>query len=96
MAEAVERALLMECWSDGEAEIIRRLLSSYGIPCQVVPDVAHAMLPIAPDGLGEVRILVPAARLAEARSLIAQHRRQGLRVVRGGRSTRADDDGEGG
>jgi hypothetical protein len=79
----------MTCWDDGEAEIIRRLLAAYGIPCQIVSDITHAVLPIAVDGLGEVRILVPAAREHEARTLLAEHRRQGLRVMRGGRRGRA-------
>jgi hypothetical protein len=76
----------MKSWSDGEATIIRQLLATYGIPCQVVSDVSHAVLPLSVDGLGEIRIRVPAARLAEARSLIAEHRREGFRVLEGGRA----------
>lgn len=81
-----ERALLMSCWSDGEAAIIRQLLDTYGIPCQVVPDATHSPLPIAPAGRTEVHILVSSERLALARSLLADHRRQGLRVVPGGKA----------
>jgi hypothetical protein len=74
----------MRTWSDGEAAMIRQLLESYGIPCQVVSDVSHCVLPFSLDGLGEVRILVPAGRLREARMILAEHRRQGLTVIRGG------------
>jgi hypothetical protein len=83
--------ILLRTWDDGEAAIVQQLLAGYGIPCQVVSDVPHAILPIYVDGLGEIRILVPTARLAEARSLLAEHRRQGFRVIRGGKRSRRDD-----
>jgi hypothetical protein len=76
--------LLMRTWSDGEAAMIRQLLETYGIPCQVVSDVSHCVLPFSLDGLGEVRILVPAGRIQEARTILAEHRRQGLSVIQGG------------
>jgi len=69
-------ALLLSTWDDGEAEMIKQLLASYGIPTQVVSDVPHSVWPITVDGLGEVRVLVPAHRLEEARELLAEHRRQ--------------------
>jgi hypothetical protein len=77
-------ALLVTTGHDGEAIVVRQLLSSYGIPCQMVPDVTQA-LPI-PVRRGEIRIFVPLSRLVEARRLLAEHRRQGLRVLRGGRA----------
>ena len=79
-------ALLVTTWNDGGAVVIRQRLSAYKIPSQVVSDVPHAVLPIFVDGLGEVRILVPTSRLRDPRRLLAEHRRQGLRVVRGGRA----------
>jgi hypothetical protein len=84
--------LLVRTWSDVEASMIRQILASYGIPCQVVSDITHTVYPITVDGLGEVRILVPAARLEEARELLAEHRRQGLEIVEGG----GDDEDEDG
>jgi hypothetical protein len=83
----------MSTWSDGEAEMVRQLLEGYGIPCQVVSDVPHTVLPISVDGLGEVRILVPADRLEEARRLLAEHRREGLSIVDGGREGPQDKQG---
>ena len=74
-------------WSDGEAMMVRQLLASYGIPCQVVSDVPHSVLPLTVDGLGEIRIFVPASRFEEARSLLADHLRQGLEVLDGGKPT---------
>jgi len=83
--------LLVRTWNDGEAALIRQLLASYGIPCQVVSDVPHTVLPLSVDGLGEIRILVPAARWDEAQALLADHRRHGLQVLPGGRD--GEDDG---
>ena len=73
--------LLMTTWSDGEAEIVRHLLDEYGIPCRVVSDVPHTVLPVAVDGLGEIRIFVPEGHAEEARDLLAAHRRQGFESV---------------
>lgn len=82
---ALPNRLLVRTWSDGEALLVRQLLASYGIPCQVVSDVPHTVLPLSVDGLGEIRILVPASRFLEARSLLADHLRQGLEIVDGGK-----------
>ena len=73
--------LLMRTWSDGEAELIRQLLATAGIPCQVVSDVPHAVLPLTVDRLGEVRVLVPESEADEATDLVAAHLRRGLRLV---------------
>ncbi len=82
--------LLMRTWNDTEAEMVRQILAGHGIPCQVVSDVPHTVWPIAVDGLGEVRILVKASREAEARNLIADHRRRGFEILDGQRGS-ADD-----
>lgn len=88
--------LLTRTWNDGEAAILRQLLESRGIPCQVVSDVPHSVFPLTVDGLGEIRILVPADRLVEARAIVAEQLRRGLEVVLGGRGEGAagDDDDE--
>lgn len=80
--EGEATALLMQVWSDGEADIVQRLLETYGIPCQVVSSISHRLFPLSVDGLGEVRLLVPKDRLAEAEVIVAEHRRQGLEVLR--------------
>jgi len=87
--------LVVRTWSDGEALLVRQLLETYGIPCQVVSDVPHSLLPLSVDGLGEIRILVPATRVDEARSLLAEHLRQGLEIVGGGKDEPPGVDGEG-
>jgi hypothetical protein len=70
-----EIVLLMKTWTDGEAEMVRQLLASYGIPCQVVSDITHAIYPFTVDGLGEIQILVPASSLESARNILDDHRR---------------------
>ena len=92
--------LLVRTWSDVEAATVRQILNSHGIPCQVVSDVPHTVLPFTVDGLGEIRILVPAQQLQEARELLAEHLRQGLEVVDGGKQSPDDavedeDEGDG-
>ncbi len=82
--------LLVRTWSDGEALLVRQLLGSYGIPCQVVSDVPHAVFPLSVDGLGEIRILVPDAHADEARRILADHLRNGLELIEGGRGEDVD------
>ncbi|HXV77035.1 MAG TPA: DUF2007 domain-containing protein [Candidatus Polarisedimenticolaceae bacterium] len=84
--------ILVRTWNDGEALMVRQLLATYGIPCQVVSDVPHTVLPLTIDGLGEIRILVPAARLRAARGVLADHLRHGLEVLDGGRPDGDDED----
>lgn len=79
--EDAQFELLMKTWDDGEAELVRQLLTTYGIPCQVVSDVPHSLFPLTVDGLGEVRILVPSARAAEARGCVADHLRRGIGIL---------------
>jgi hypothetical protein len=74
-------ALLMQLWGDGEAEVVCRLLETYGIPCRAVSAISHSLFPLSVDGLGEVRLLVPKHRLKEAADIVAEHRRQGLEVL---------------
>lgn len=82
--------ILLRSWNDGEAMMVRTLLASYGIPCQVVSDVPHTVLPLSVDGLGEIRIVVRKSQYEEAMRLLAEHRRQGLEVLDGG----GDDEGQ--
>jgi hypothetical protein len=75
-------ALLVRSRGDGEATIVRQLLASYGISCRLVSDLSQSLFP---DGGREIRVLVAPARLAEARDLLAEHRREGLRSIPGGK-----------
>ncbi|MFH0963915.1 MAG: DUF2007 domain-containing protein [Planctomycetota bacterium] len=53
-----------------EAQVIRSLLDSYGIPSVLKSDAAPSILNFTVDGLGEVRVMVLDSRADEARDLI--------------------------
>jgi hypothetical protein len=80
------KSLLLRTWSAGEAAVVRQLLATYDIPCQVVSEVPHSVLPISIGRLGEILILVPSSLLAPVRALLAEHRREGFTVLHGGKA----------
>ncbi|MCZ7572369.1 MAG: DUF2007 domain-containing protein [Ardenticatenaceae bacterium] len=53
-----------------EAEVIKGKLESYGIPVLLQYESAGVVFGLTIDKLGEVQVLVPAERAAEARALI--------------------------
>ncbi len=53
-----------------EAQVIRSLLDSYGIPSVLKSDAAPSILNFTVDGLGEVRVMVLDSLADEARDLI--------------------------
>ena len=53
-----------------EAQVIKGLLESHGIPCLLQSHAASSVHPFAIDGLGEVRIMVPEKVADEAKRLI--------------------------
>ena len=53
-----------------EAQVIKGLLESYGIPCLLQSHAASSVHTFAVDGMGEVRILVSEKSADEARRLI--------------------------
>lgn len=66
--------------SDIEASIVRGLLEAHGIFAALSSDLTHAVFPLSIDGLGEVRVSVPADQANAARDIIAQ---QGTRPAAG-------------
>ena len=68
----MEIVIVHRCHDDIEADLIRQLLESEMIPCQVVSNVPHSVFPLTFDGLGEVRIGVLVSEADRARKLIAQ------------------------
>jgi ribonuclease-3 len=58
--------------SDIEASIVRGLLEAHGIYAALSSDLTHAVFPLSIDGLGEVRVSVPASQADEARAVITQ------------------------
>jgi hypothetical protein len=53
-----------------EAQVIRGLLESYGIPCFMKSNAAPSVHTFTMDGMGEVRIMVLESLAARARELI--------------------------
>jgi ribonuclease III len=77
-------AVVFRTHSDIEASIVRGLLETHGIYAALSSDLTHAVFPLSIDGLGEVRVSVPAAQADDARAVIAQQgtRPQAGEVVR--------------
>jgi Putative prokaryotic signal transducing protein len=69
----VDSKVIRRTWSDSEAELIRGLLESYGIPCSVISDITHSVYPLTVNGLGEIRLAVPAEAAEEAERILAEH-----------------------
>ena len=53
-----------------EAHAIRSALEAAGIPAELKMEAAQRLFAVTVDGLGAVRVMVPADRLEEARSVI--------------------------
>ncbi len=56
--------------SELEAQVIKGLLESYGIPCLLQSNAAPSVHVFAVDGMGEVRVMVRDSMLERARELI--------------------------
>jgi len=69
--------VIFRTWDDTEAELIRGLLESYGIPCGVVSYITHSVYPLTTDGLGEIRLSVPEEAAEEAERILREHRADG-------------------
>jgi len=61
---------LSKVWGPVEAEVIKTMLESYGIPCLMRGQVVQSILPYSVDGMGQIKILVPKKDLANAKKLI--------------------------
>jgi flagellar biosynthesis protein FlhB len=68
--------IVARTWTDSEASVIKSLLESYSIPCHYASELPHRIYPASVDGLGEIRIFVPAAFAQEARQILEEHRRR--------------------
>jgi hypothetical protein len=57
--------------SEIEAEVIKGLLESNGIPCLLKSHAAHSVHMFAVDGMGEVKVMVLESMAEKAKELIA-------------------------
>jgi ribonuclease III len=81
-------AVVFRTHSDIEASIVCGLLEAHGIYAAASSDLTHAVFPLTLDGLGEVRISVPASEADAARTIIHQ---QGTRPTSAEAAERLDD-----
>jgi ribonuclease-3 len=65
-------AVVFRTHSDIEASIVVGLLEAHGIVAAPSSDLTHAVFPLSIDGLGEVRISVPASQADAAFAIIRQ------------------------
>jgi hypothetical protein len=75
--------VVAKAWSESEASVIKSLLKSYNIPCHYSSELPHRLYPVSTEGLGEIRIFVPAAFAQEAAQILEDHKRHsaGLHLV---------------
>ncbi len=53
-----------------EAQVIKSLLASFGIPCLLKSNAAPSVHVFTVDGLGQVKVMVQASRAEEAKEII--------------------------
>jgi hypothetical protein len=70
LAEKGEFAIVCRVQGNAVAQIIKGHLESEGIPVLLQYESAGLIYGITTDGIGEVRVLVPAAFLEEARKIV--------------------------
>lgn len=71
-----EPVVVARAWADSEASVIKSLLESYDIPCHYASELPSRLYPVASEGLGQIRIFVPASLAQEARRILDDHRRR--------------------
>ena len=61
--------------NDMEAQVIRGLLESYGIPCVLRSNAAPSVFAFTVDGMGKVKIMVRDSMADRAKELIVSNNR---------------------
>lgn len=56
-----------------EAEILKNMLESFGIPARVNAEAVGKVLGITVDGIGVADLIVPENRAREAQDFLAEH-----------------------
>jgi len=70
---SVDSCVIFQTWNDSEAELVRGILESYGIPCRISSDIPHQVVPLTVNGLGEIRLEIPSEAAEEARRILQEH-----------------------
>lgn len=69
--DPVEPVVVYVAPNPAAAEVVRAKLEYYGIPAALAYESAGRVLGLVIDGWGETRVMVPAERAEEARSILA-------------------------
>jgi hypothetical protein len=59
-----------KAWGQAEADVIKSLLESHGIPCSFRGRIAQFVYPFTADGLGEIKVFVPEEDYELAKALL--------------------------
>lgn len=70
-----EPVIVARAWTESEASIIKSLLEGYSIPCYYSSELPHRLYPVSAEGLGHIRVFVPASLADEAEQILDEHRR---------------------
>lgn len=70
MSRSQELIAVYKAAGELEAQVIKGLLESYGIPCFLKSHVAPSVHVLTVDGLGEVKIMVQESLVEKAKKLI--------------------------
>jgi len=79
--DALETVVIARAWSDSEASVIKSLLESYSIPCHYTSELPNRLYPLSAEGLGQIKIFVPANLAQEAMRILDEHRQAPLHLV---------------
>jgi|WetSurMetagenome_2_1015567.scaffolds.fasta_scaffold911362_1 hypothetical protein len=70
-----EPVIIARTRTEGEASVIKSLLGSYNIPCYYSSEMPIRFYPVPDEGLGQIRLYVPASLEEDARNILDEHRR---------------------
>jgi hypothetical protein len=73
--DILEPVVVARVWTESEASIIKSLLEGYSIPCHFSSELPHRLYPLSAEGLGQIKIFVPARLAEEARQILDEHLR---------------------
>lgn len=68
--ERIDYAVAFTANGEMEAHTVRSALEAAGIPARIKIEAAQKLFAVTVDGLGAVKVLVPADRLEEAREVL--------------------------
>jgi len=66
--------VVARAYTDSEASVIKSLLGSYRIPCHYSSELPNRFYPVPTEGMGQIKILVPASLAEEAKLILEEHR----------------------